>query len=236
MNKKIFVEPLDRDKTDISGIYRYKIIADYIVRDLSLDKSIEVMRIIVDIEKCLFSVYIKMGSPLTPLILSDVSNLIEMSDDTYKIVLKDETVAPEYMRLLWASLGRENVNQKDRYESEIIIKSQSKEDRDKKIDELKNTIVIDPNEKRKFQILEMVDRIIPVGFRVKKITRNIRSQQQDLLVIASENPIFENDVQSIKNKLKESPMQLDEKILDELIQKPKEKGFERFKPWKDRLY
>lgn len=236
MNRKIFIEPLDRDKTDISGIYRYKIIADYIVRDLSLDKSIEEMRIIVDIEQCLFTVYIKMGSPLSPLILSDVSNLIEISDDTYKIVLKDETVAPEYMRLLWAFLGKENVKQKDRYESELIIKSESKEIRDKKINELKNEIVIDPNEKRKFQILEMVDRIIPVGFRVKKIIRNITSQEQDLLVIASENPIFENDVQLIKNKLKETPMQLDEKILEELIQKPKEKSFERFKPWKDRLY
>ncbi|MBD3230388.1 MAG: methanogenesis marker 17 protein [Candidatus Lokiarchaeota archaeon] len=235
MNQKIFVESINEQENLNHGIIKYKIIADYIVQDLAINKFIEILRIIIDIENCLFSIYIKMGDPSSPKTLEDISSIMPITENKFKIVLKDETVAPQYMKLLWSKVGKDNVNQIDRYESELIFENITKEEIEKLITKLRRETVIDPNEKMKYQIFDVINRIIPIGFRVRKYFKNFsKSNNDEILVVASENPVFEEQVENIKEKLSHFPIQMDEKFLEGFIQKPTEKKFERFKPWKKR--
>lgn len=235
MNQKIFVEAINEEENLNHGIIKYKIIADYIVQDLAINRFIELLRIIIDIENCLFSVYIEMGDPSSPIRLEDIATIIPITENKIKIVLKDESVAADYMKLLWEKMGKDNVNQIDRYESELSFNSMDKQEIEKRLTELKNEVVIDPNEKMKFQIFDVINRIIPIGFRVRKYIKNFSSSKNEkILVVASENPIFDEDVQLIKEKLSKTPVKIDEKFLEGLIQKPKEEKFDRFKPWKKR--
>jgi hypothetical protein len=90
--------------------------------------------------------------------------------------------------------------------------------------------VVNLGESRKAQIYDAIYRIIPIGFRVR---RYYPLNDNEILTIASEDPILVQDVESIKTALTREPPQLDKELLKEIDQIPKDDQLDRYKPWKE---
>ena len=95
---------------------------------------------------------------------------------------------------------------------------------------IKNLIVVDPNERKKVELFDAINRIIPEGFRVK--FNEIKESW--LLVIGSENPITPEIIERIKMALKKEPAPLSEEVLEKYarLRKSKIEKQKMLKPWK----
>lgn len=226
MSERIFIESLNEDEDPYSyGIMNYKFLADEIIRDLDLGNIILRMRILVDIHYPFFGIHVILGPPLSPITLSQVATINVASKTEILIRLTDETHASDLLALLWEKFRKDNVNQLDRFEN-IVTTSMD-------LNEIKNLLVVDPNERKRIEIFDAVNRIIPEGFRVKY--NEFKGSQ--LLVVGSENPITAEVIEKIKEALKKKPSQIPREILEEHARLKKTKGERRtmLKPWKQHI-
>ncbi|MEG9195358.1 MAG: methanogenesis marker 17 protein [Candidatus Methanoglobus sp.] len=92
------------------------------------------------------------------------------------VVCENDKLMPEVLRILWEKYGREKVEQLSRYE--IMVKDQIGED-------VLNEAVYDPEKELMVGLMDVILRIVPEGFRVRRYIR----KDDIIAVIASEDPI-----------------------------------------------
>lgn len=223
MSERIYIESLNEEEDPYSyGIINYKFLADEIVRDLELGNIIIQMRILVDIHYPFFGIHIVLGPRLDLVRVSEVATINVASRSELLIRLTNETHASDLLALMWEKFGRENINQLDRFEN-LVTTSMAPE-------AIKELVVVDPNERKKVEIFDAVNRIIPEGFRVKynEIT------ESHLLVVGSENPITPEIIDRVKTALKNEPVPIAKEVLEKYarLKKSKTEKQKMTKPWK----
>lgn len=220
MSEKISVESLDETYQHGFGILIHKIIAEYILSDLAIGQAIRQMRVIIDIKKPLFAVSVQLSLPHQPIKMKDYARLDERGDGIH-IIIYDETYAPELLKVLQNSFGKNNVTQIDRWET-VIPRNLTT------IDKLQKVIVAYPREKMMEKILDAIIRIIPEAFRIERLL----IEENGLTIITSENPILPEWIEMVKATLAKPPKPIPPKKLDEVKREPKLTFEELHKPWK----
>lgn len=220
MPEKIFVESLDETYQHGFGILIYKIIAEYILSDLAIGQAIRQMRVLIDIKKPLFAVSVQLSLPRQPIKMKDYARLDERGDGIH-IIIHDETYAPELLKVLQNSFGRDNVTQIDRWETVIPRNLIT-------IDKLQNVIIAYPREKMMEKILDAITRIIPEAFRIERLL----TEENGLTIITSENLILPEWIEMVKTALAQPPKPIPPKKLEEVKREPKLTFEESYKPWK----
>ena len=95
------------------GAKKYREIIMDILQDLGLIRSIGRLYVYVDIKTPYFAVYGMIRGKQPPLKVGDVGDLVE-AEGGYQITVEDEEHMANLIRVLWATYGRENVEQPDR--------------------------------------------------------------------------------------------------------------------------
>jgi len=219
MAEKIFVENLNKMDPFNFGVISYKVIADYIFMDLAVAGALRSIRILIDIEKPFFYIQGKLSVVEEIIHVSDITTIYP-EDGGIHIVIKDESYAPELLKVLWNRFGRENVTQMDRWNLKIpknLIK----------IEELKQMTASNPRERILNKILDAFNRIIPEGFRIRKN----RLEKDYITIIASENPLQDKWIQQAEETLKRPPLRIPKEYLEKLKQIPKTTE-KKVIPWK----
>ncbi len=193
MTEKVFVESLDPSYRYGYGVLMSKVIAEHALSELGLGGALEELRILVDMRKPLFAVSVRLGPPLPPVRVGDCARVQEGTDGIH-VVLLDEGQAPFLARLLREKFGG-SLEQLDRWE--VVVPRGVMPAK-----ELEGLVVSYPEERTMGRVMDAVDRIIPVGFRVRRAEREGNS----LLLLASENPLREEWVGEVKEALKRPPV------------------------------
>jgi len=205
MVEKIFVESMGESRAYDYGILISKVIAEYAFTDLALGKAVEQLRILVDIKEPLFAVHARLGPPLPPLRMEDYAQLEENPDGIH-VIIRDETYVADMLRVLRERFGREKVKQVDRWETVISVTS---------LEELKRMVIAEPQTKMVDRLMDAVQRIIPVGFRVGFLEHD----ENSITLIASENPIREEWIREVKDALKKPPKPIPPEELEKVRRK-----------------
>jgi len=216
---KVFVENLDQSDPFNFGIISYKVIADNVFADLAISGALRFVRILIDINKPFFYIWGELSITETSIQFGDVTS-INVEDRGIRVVIEDETYAPDILRVIWTQFGRENLTQIDRWN--ILIPPQFTT-----VEELKQVITVNPRERIVNKVLDAFNRIIPEGFRVRqnKFENNI------ITIIASENPIEPEWLNQVEEALKKSPIRIPDEYSEKLKREPK-KITKKIVPWK----
>lgn len=106
------------------------------------------------------------------------------------VVCENDKLIPEVLRILWEKYGREKVEQLSRYE--IMVKGEIGDD-------VLNAVVFDPEKDLIVSLMDIILRIIPEGFRVRRYIRG----ENVIAIIASEDPIKNEWVEKALRLLEE---------------------------------
>lgn len=101
---------------------------------------------------------------------------LKFARDGVIAVCENDKLIPEVLRILWEKYGREKVEQLSRYE--IIVKGEINDD-------VLNAVVFDPEKELMVSLMDIILRIVPEGFRVRRYIR----REGVIAIIASEDPI-----------------------------------------------
>ncbi|MFX0137592.1 MAG: methanogenesis marker 17 protein [Candidatus Hodarchaeota archaeon] len=209
MSSKVFVESVDEENAYEYGILAYQIITEFFMNDIQLSVVSDV-RIIIDHEAPFFYIQINLGrGSEPPKVIGDVA-VVKNMDDGIHITIRNETYAPQLLRFLWAKLGRNNVDQLDRWESVIPHKSID-------INVLITSVIFDPVKVTMDKLSDFVYRIVPEGFRVQM---NLSTPEQ-LKYIFSENPIENEWIDKVNKILERPPRPIPPEYLDKLRKAPR---------------
>ncbi|MHA1263658.1 MAG: methanogenesis marker 17 protein [Candidatus Helarchaeota archaeon] len=219
MSEKIFVENLDQSDPFNFGIISHKIIADYVFQDLALAGAIRSVRILIDIKKPLFYIDGELNIVKAPIHLSEIAS-IKLDQGRLRVVIENETYAPDLLKLLWTRYGRENITQLDRWTLLLPVTPYS-------IEDLNQWVVADPSHQILNKIMDALNRIIPEGFRV----RQNYLEKEHITIIASENPLQPEWIRQAETALQHPPISIPPKYLEELKREPKYSE-KRIVPWK----
>ncbi|MEM1981462.1 MAG: methanogenesis marker 17 protein [Candidatus Hadarchaeales archaeon] len=192
MSEKVFVESLDPSYQYGYGVLMLKVIAEHALSELSLGGALEELRILVDMRKPLVAVRALLGPPLPPIRVMDCARVQEAADGIH-VVLLDEGQAPFLAKLLREKFGG-SLEQLDRWE--VVVPAGAMPAK-----ELERLVVSHPQERMRERIMDALERVIPVGFRV----RYAEGEGNSLLILASENPIPDGWVEEVKEALRKPP-------------------------------
>lgn len=220
MSEKVYVESIEEEDKFSFGILAYKIITDYVLSDLNIGQAIQKIRILIDIKKPLFVVSVDVNPTTLQIKVKDCAYLKEESDGIH-IIIHDESYSADLLRALWNFLGKDRINQLDRWE--VVIPKLIKKG------ELEEIKIVDLKEKIIDKVLDAVSRIIPEGFRINS---TLSLKDNNLTVIASENPIQEDWIRIVKEALNKPPKLIPPEKLKEAKREPKLTVEELPKPWK----
>jgi len=98
------------------------------------------------------------------------------------VVCENDKLMPEVLRILWEKFGKERVEQLSRYE--LMVRGEIGED-------VLNAVVYEPEKELMVGLMDIILRIVPEGFRVRRYLR----KEGVIAVIASEDPIKEEWVE-----------------------------------------
>lgn len=155
----------------------YRHIVERSVEDLALGSSVVGVSLMIKPEIPLFIIKVMYKEREIKNKLGDLAR-IESRSGNVRVILEDEIDLGDALKSLWSEYGRDKVEQSGR--TEIIVKGVEPENlRELKIRKERVSI----SEK----VNELVNRIIPEGFRVRYALRD----QNILTVIATEDPIRE---------------------------------------------
>jgi len=160
---------------DEVGAQVYDTLLRHTLQDLKLARAISAIKIFIDPREALFIGVVKLEKASQPIYLDDIASY-KMEDGILKITIEDENYIPHLLKALWASEGRQNVNQPDRYKMEITNPQFNP----------KNFIVHNPSEELKRKVYDALFRVMPEGFRM---TRN--ASQGNLICIMSSDEIID---------------------------------------------
>lgn len=165
------------DSTDRTGGEQYKYIAEKTVEDLGLTGTVEGIWMCIRPEEPFFIISIRYKEFAGKNSIADLGS-IESRMDGVKITLYSEVDVGDALKTLWATYGRDRVEQGSRLE--IRVDGVEAEDvkrlkiRDKPIDVGS-------------KVNELALRIIPEGFRV----RHVIKKDGEITIVAAEDPIKE---------------------------------------------
>ncbi|MGC8935829.1 MAG: methanogenesis marker 17 protein [Candidatus Methanomethylicaceae archaeon] len=163
--------------TDEKGGEMYRHIVERSVEDLALGSSVVGVSLMIKPEIPLFIIKVMYKEREVKNKLGDLAR-IEPRSGNVRVILKDEIDLGDALKSLWSAYGRDKVEQSGR--TEIMVKGVEPEN----LSELKiRKERVSISEK----VNELVNRIIPEGFRVRHALRD----QNTLTVIAAEDPIKE---------------------------------------------
>lgn len=169
------------DKEAATG---YQTIVDYIIRETGFD-SFELMRIYADMELPVFSCYLKFGASGRAIKLEDVADIIH--DGITEINVKDEQYIPMLLDYVWKKFGRGAVEQPERLR--VVVHGNA--------EGIAELIVSDTASKFKNRAINFLNKIIPEGFKVRKMLLFGDS----LLLVTSEETIKDEWVKKSKEVL-----------------------------------
>ena len=221
------MESLDETYEHGFGILIYKTIADYIMSDLAIGQAVQQMRVLVDVKKPIFAVWVRFAPPIPPIKIREYARLTKAADGIH-ITIHDETYATDLLKLLWENFGRDEVTQLDRWETVVPHEITT-------LEKLQDLTVADPMEKMREKILDAVVRIVPEGFRIGSVS----PEANEITVVASENPIQPEWIEMVRGALARPPKPLPREKLERVGRKPMREvpgKFERvYKEWKRRI-
>ncbi|MHA1130319.1 MAG: methanogenesis marker 17 protein [Candidatus Helarchaeota archaeon] len=220
MSERVFVENLDRSDPYNFGIISYKIIADYVFTDLAIAGALGLVRILIDIEKPFFFIRSKLNIVEEKIRMKDVATINFIEKEGLQVTIDDESYAPDLLRSLWAKFGRENLTQLDRWNIMVPPNFITPE-------ELNHIVIVNPKDRIMNKIMDAMNRIIPEAFRVRKV----KLEEDQMTIIASENPIEEEWIEQAERALESAPIRIPQEYLDQLKQEPK-KIAKKIVPWK----
>jgi putative methanogenesis marker protein 17 len=142
--------------TETYGNESYAELFERTLLQLGLTTRIVAARIVVDMEKPIFLVSVKMRPARKAVKVADICELEERRDGAF-LTIKNESYAPALLALLWMKYGRERIEQLTRLE--ILVHGVKTEE--------VAVLELDPGEELKKEVLDAVWRLMPEGFKVR---------------------------------------------------------------------
>ncbi|NYT02839.1 MAG: methanogenesis marker 17 protein [Methanosarcinales archaeon] len=168
------------------GRRKYREVLLDILQDLGLVRSIGKLLVYVDIEKPLFSAYGVMRGHLPPLKVEDVGE-VARAEGGYQIKVDDEEHMADLLKVLWATYGREKVEQPDR---DILTVSSEVPPND--------LVVTDVDQEFRRDLTDALIRIAPEGFR----NRRNEMTENSFFFIAAEETLTPSLIEEVKEKIR----------------------------------
>jgi len=169
---------------DEAGARLYREVAETLIGDLMLTRVIARMRIRADPEEPVFIVVMLLRHGLKPSKIEDIATVkpAEHGVNEVLVEIRDEDYAVSLIKKLWSEYGRDDVGQPE--QKVLAIKT---EDKLKEIERVENLVVEKPKEEVYERIADLLERLVPEGFRVK----DVKLTSKYGVLIASENPLEE---------------------------------------------
>jgi putative methanogenesis marker protein 17 len=142
--------------TEKYGNQAYAELFERILLQLGLTNRVTGARIIVDMEKPIFLVSVKVRRARMAVKVSDICEVEERSNGAF-LTIRDESYAPALLALLWKRYGRDRIEQLTRLE--ILAHGIKPEEA--------AGLELDPGEELKKEVLDAVWRLLPEGFKVR---------------------------------------------------------------------
>lgn len=141
------------------GSDNYNKIATTVLQDHNLLSIVEGLHLYIDPAYPLFVATGMIRPPRVAIRVSDVGNVL-VQDGKATIAIGDETYLAAMLKILWARLGHDNVDQPDQFT--VIISNVEIPD------DLKDWQVIDPAESLFKDLIYAIQVIAPEGFKVRR--------------------------------------------------------------------
>jgi putative methanogenesis marker protein 17 len=138
------------------GNQSYGELFERILLELGLTNRVVGARIIVDMEKPIFVVSVKMRRARRSVKVADICEIEARSNGSF-LTIREESYAPPLLALLWKKYGRERIEQLTRLE--ILAHGVKPEE--------VASLELDPGEELKKEVLDAVWRLMPEGFKVR---------------------------------------------------------------------
>lgn len=156
----------------------YRRIVERSIEDLALGGSLVGVSVLIRPEIPIFIIKVKYRERESKNLLGDLAR-IEAGTGSVRVILEDEIDLGDALRSLWNTFGRDKVEQVGR--TEILVRGIDSES-------LRNLKVREKKVRISEKVNEVVNRIIPEGFRVRYSIKD----EESLTVIAAEDPIGED--------------------------------------------
>lgn len=163
----------------------YELIATAVLQDHNLLSIVEGLYIYIDPQKPLFVATGIIRPPRSAITVSDVGNVLIESEKKATIAVGSETYLAPMLKMLWARLGHDNVDQPDRF---TVILSGVTIPQD-----IKDWVVIDPAESLFKDLIYAIQVIAPEGFKVRRENYG----KNRFSYAASENPVPQKEADEI---------------------------------------
>lgn len=159
-----------------------------ILSESTVKGAIKYIRVLVDPMEPLFILIIRYTKPRGAVKFSEATTVREVKDGTL-ILCENDKYFPGLMRVLWKKFGRDRVEQLSRYEVRVEGKVSS---------DLLESTIYDPSEDFLKGLIDVIFRIIPEGFRIRKYMWH----EDSVTVIASENQVREEFFERARDMLR----------------------------------
>lgn len=184
------MDPMEVFKLEVTGNEefgkrKYRELIMDILQDLGLIRSIGRLYVYIDIKRPVFAVYGIIRSDIPPLRVGDVGDVMK-SEAGYQIKVNDEEHMADLLKALWASYGRERVEQPAR-DMVIIASDTSPAD----------LVVTDLEAEFRQDLTDALLRIAPEGFR----NRRNEMGEKSFFFIAAEETLTPELIKEIKEKI-----------------------------------
>ncbi|MDI3541844.1 MAG: hypothetical protein PWQ62_758 [Candidatus Methanomethylophilaceae archaeon] len=147
---------LEVEGTEEWGTKAYEELLRRILADMGESRAVEKARIVLRPEEPLFIISIKMRTRPERVNMADIAELRQEGDRVF-MRIEDERYAPSILSYLWSHYGRENVDQRTRFE--LTVRGATTED-------LSNIEVVS-GEKVRSEMIDAVWRTMPEGMRAR---------------------------------------------------------------------
>lgn len=175
------------ESPDEEGRIAYERTINTVLTESTIRGSIKGVHVYADPREPVFILILYLAKSSGTLRFSDVVALKFVKDGVIAVCENDKFM-PEVLRILWEKFGIERVEQLSRYE--IMVRGE--------IDnEILNAIVYDPEKELMVGLMDVILRIIPEGFRIRRYIR----KENVLAVIASEDPIKNDWIEKAKKMM-----------------------------------
>ncbi|MEM1670950.1 MAG: methanogenesis marker 17 protein [Archaeoglobaceae archaeon] len=178
------------ESPDEEGRIAYERTINTVLSESTIRGSIKGVRVYADPKEPVFILILQLAKSSGVIKFSDAVALKFVKDGVIAVCENDKFM-PEVLRILWEKFGNEKVEQLSRYE--IMVKNGIS-------DEILNAIVYDPEKELMAGLMDLILRIIPEGFRIRRYIR----KDNLLAVIASEDPIKSDWIEKAIRMMEES--------------------------------
>ncbi|MCS7103709.1 MAG: methanogenesis marker 17 protein, partial [Candidatus Korarchaeum sp.] len=176
------------DCPDEEGKVAFERTLSTIVTESTVKSAIDYIHISIDPSEPLFILLIKYIEPRRIVKFSDVA-MVKDTKDGKVVSCENDKYFPGLMRVLWEKFGRDSIEQLSRYE--VMVRGELDSD-------VLESVVYDPMEDLMKGLVDVIFRIIPEGFRIRKYIWG----EGKVVVIASEDTIMDEFVERAKSILR----------------------------------